>query len=170
MKTLFLIVFLCIVSCATVKYSSSARPTGPRTITKTRATPKDVPTIRLAQDNVPDFWTARPTIIDTNSFADQHQLQNPIPGIHPRPAKFLPPHQKPDFDMVGPPNELRSGFGNTSTLIHDEGSFDAIANTSWNPPDPSLAVGPNHVVVTVNTAIAFYGQRRQRTVFCKPRQ
>ncbi|MBL8839983.1 MAG: hypothetical protein JNL90_00460 [Planctomycetes bacterium] len=34
--------------------------------------------------------------------------------------------------------------------------FDGIANTGWVPPDPCLAVGPNHVVQTVNMKIAWY--------------
>ena len=84
-----------------------------------------------------------------------HQITDAIEGPHPRPAKFLPPHKKPHFEENGPPNELRAGLGNSNTTINDEGGFDAIPNTVWNPPDPSLAVGPDHVVVTVNMAIAF---------------
>ncbi len=156
MKTTILIGILCFAGCSTAKSVSSAGPEGPRPNAKTWVTPENVPTIHLSQDNVPDFWTATPTIIDTNAFTDKHQLNGPIPGKHPRPAKFLPPHHKPDFDLTGPPNELRAGIGNTSTTIHNEGGFDAISSTIWSPPDPSLAVGPNHVVVTVNMAIAFY--------------
>jgi len=156
MKTMILIGILCLASCNTLKHSNSAGPDGPRPNAKTWVTPKGVPTIRLDKDNVATKWTAMPTIIDTTSFTDTHQLHGPTPGKHPRPAKFLPPHHKPNFDVTGPPNELRSGFGNTSTVIQDEGGFSAIASTPWSPPDPSLAVGPNHVVVTVNMAIAFY--------------
>ena len=156
MKTVILIGFLCLASCTTPTNNNAAGPIGPRPNAKTWVTPKNVPTINLGKENVATHWTATPTIIDTNSFTDKHQLQGPMPGPHPRPAKFLPPHQKPDVDMTGPPNSLRAGFGNSSTIIHDEGGFNAIANTIWSPPDPSLAVGPNHVVVTVNMAIAFY--------------
>ncbi|MDP7004902.1 MAG: hypothetical protein QF718_01655 [Phycisphaerales bacterium] len=159
MKTLFMIIFfsfLCFAGCSTTKSVTNAGPEGPRPNSKKWVTPEHVPVIDLTQDNVPGFWTVTPTIIDTHSFADKHQLHGPVAGPHPRPAKFLPPHHKPDFDTTGPPNNLRSGFGNTSTVIHDEGGFDAIAQTPWTPPDPSLAVGPNHVVVTVNMAIAFY--------------
>ena len=156
MKTVILIGFLCIASCGASQKSRNAGPIGPRPNAKTWVTPEHVPTIDLSRENVPSFWTATPTIIDTNSFASQHQLKGPIRGPHPRPAKYLPPHHKPNFDATGPPNELRSGFGNTSTVIHDEGGFNTISSTVWSPPDPSLAVGPNHVVVTVNMAIAFY--------------
>ncbi|MEE2912714.1 MAG: hypothetical protein VX436_02800, partial [Planctomycetota bacterium] len=60
----------------------------------------------------------------------------------------LPPH--------GPPNDLRTGIGQSETTIYNEGGFTALVQTPWTPPDPSIAVGPNHVVVTVNMAIGFY--------------
>ncbi len=35
-------------------------------------------------------------------------------------------------------------------------NFPAIDATGWTPPDPDLAVGPTHIVNTVNVAIAFF--------------
>ena len=156
MKTLLITGFILIIGCSTTKNSIVAGPEGPRPNAKTWITPKNVPTIDLTQDNVPDFWTVTPTIINTLEFKDKHQVHGPIPGKHPRPANYLPPHKKPHFDEVGPPNGLRSGFGNSSTIVQDKSHFDAISATAWTPPDPSLAVGPNHIVATVNMAIAFY--------------
>ncbi len=156
MKSLLIACFMIVAGCAT---NDSKGPEGPRPTQKTWKTPTNVPTIDLSRDNVPDFWTATPTIINTNNFANMHQITDAIEGSHPRPAKFLPPHKKPHFEENGPPNELRAGLGNSNTTIHDEGGFDAIPNTVWNPPDPSLAVGPDHVVVTVNMAIAFYDKQ-----------
>jgi len=153
MKSILIACFMVVAGCAGI---DSMGPEGPRPTQKTWETPANVPTIDLSQDNVPDFWTATPTIIDTNAFSNRHQITGPIPGNHPRPAKFLPSHKKPQFEENGPPNTLRAGFGNSNTSINDEGGFDAIPNTVWNPPDPSLAVGPDHVVVTVNMAVAFY--------------
>ena len=50
----------------------------------------------------------------------------------------------PTPDSVGAPNaSLGRGFF-------------AIDQTPWNPPDPTLAVGPNHVLVTVNQSVAWY--------------
>ena len=42
--------------------------------------------------------------------------------------------------------------------IRREGNFGftAIVNTGWTPPDPHLAVGPNHIGVMTNGAIAFF--------------
>ena len=34
--------------------------------------------------------------------------------------------------------------------------FPAIGATGWVPPDPDVAIGPNHIVATVNVAIAFF--------------
>ena len=154
MKTLSIAFFMFITACSS--QVATRGPEGPRPNVTNRPAPKNVPTIDLSRDNVPDFWTATPTIIDTNSFTDKHQVRGPVPGPHPRPAKFLPPHKKPNFPEVGPPNQLTAGGGISNTAIHDESGFDAISNTAWNPPDPSLAVGPNHIVATVNMAIAFY--------------
>ena len=156
MKTLLITGFILIIGCSTTKNSIVAGPEGPRPNAKTWTTPKNVPTIDLTQDNVPDFWTVTPTIINTLEFKDKHQVHGPIPGKHPRPAMFLPPHKKPNFDEAGPPNSLRSGVGNTNTVVYDKSNFNAISSTAWTPPDPSLAVGPNHIVATVNMAIAFY--------------
>jgi hypothetical protein len=37
-------------------------------------------------------------------------------------------------------------------------SFDGIAVTGWIPPDNNLAVGPNHILETVNTSVAVYSK------------
>jgi hypothetical protein len=34
--------------------------------------------------------------------------------------------------------------------------FEAIQSTGWNPPDPDLAVGPNHIVAVVNVDMEFF--------------
>ena len=121
-----------------------------------RPVPAGVPTIDLSKNNVATHWTAYPTIIDTRTFVDNHQLKGHVEGPYRRPGTLLPPHKKPTNTQPGPPNNLRSGMGQSQTTIHDEGGFEAIVQTPWTPPDPSLAVGPNHIVVTVNMAIAFY--------------
>lgn len=148
---------LCFGGCVT-EQSASLGPIGARRdlIYKDHLPPQHVPTIHLAKDNVASFWEASATIIDTDSFANRHQLRGPVSGAHPRPAKFLPPHKKPHLDEIGPPNALRAGGGQTNTVVHNEVGFTAIVQTGWNPPDPSLAVGPEHIVVTVNMAIAFF--------------
>lgn len=154
MKSISIVSFLLITACSS--QIVQVGPDGPRRHDPLRPVPVDVPTIDLTLDNTPDFWTARASIIDTTNFADQHQLKGAATGPHIRPAQLLPPHKKPNFDTVGPPNTLMAGIGNSNTVIRDEGGFETIVQTPWTPPDPCLAVGPNHVVVTVNMALAFY--------------
>jgi hypothetical protein len=153
-QTTFFVPFLVLAACSSQNVINM--PEGPRPNKKTWETPKDVPIIDLSEDNVPDFWTATPTIIDTATFTDKHQVKGFVVGEHPRPAAFLPKHKKPKFEEFGPPNRLVAGGGISNTSMHDLSGFDAIPSTVWNPPDPSIAVGPNHVVATVNMAIAFY--------------
>jgi hypothetical protein len=48
---------------------------------------------------------------------------------------------------------LQSGEVGTSFVLH---SFAANNATNWIPPDPSMAVGPNHVVTSVNQEISIW--------------
>jgi len=62
------------------------------------------------------------------------------------------PHEPPVFDSrhvaVDAPRE---------TVLGPAGlGFTAINSTGWTPPDPHMAVGPQHVVVMTNGAIAFF--------------
>ncbi|MBN2384418.1 hypothetical protein JXQ70_16200 [bacterium] len=45
--------------------------------------------------------------------------------------------------------------------------FEAVSGTSWTPPDPELAVGPNHIVVIVNGQIAFF-DKAGTSLFSQP--
>jgi hypothetical protein len=121
--------------------------------------PTDVPRIDVSRDNVAATWFCEPTIIDTALFESQHQLTAPWEGPTARPGKLLPPHksQKPALERSGPPNDLRPGeVGSTRLSPNNIWGFHGIQQTPWTPPDPSIAVGPEHVLVTVNMAIAWY--------------
>lgn len=62
------------------------------------------------------------------------------------------PHRPPTFDPLDVDHAEREF---AATAEGDIG-FTAIVSTGWTPPDPHLAVGPNHVVVMTNGAIAFF--------------
>jgi hypothetical protein len=47
-------------------------------------------------------------------------------------------------------------FNPTSHALTGLVGFQGISNTGWTPPDPDLAVGPNHLVQMTNGAIAFF--------------
>ncbi|MHC4427544.1 MAG: hypothetical protein ACYS0D_02955, partial [Planctomycetota bacterium] len=67
------------------------------------------------------------------------------------------PHQPPTFDPK------RRAHGVREIRVGADPGFTAIFNTGWTPPDPHLAVGPDHVVVMTNGAIAFFTKDGQLT-------
>jgi PA14 domain/Bacterial Ig domain len=96
-------------------------------------------------------------IIDTRTFQPQVQVTDAT-GVVREIEDMLPIDEGQEEREVpkGPRNALVPG----DTL--DEGRanvtrlFPTIGATGWNPPDPTLAVGPNHVIVCVNMTLAFY--------------
>jgi hypothetical protein len=106
-------------------------------------------------------------IIDTRTFPKQRE--DLFPGEPHRVREKLPPHEKPRADGVvvaGEPNDLRAEptlDGPDAGRTNPTQMFATITATGWNPPDPTLAVGPNHVVVTVNSRIAFYTKAGAQT-------
>ncbi|MFT7485963.1 MAG: hypothetical protein ACI9F9_001816 [Candidatus Paceibacteria bacterium] len=67
------------------------------------------------------------------------------PAIPHQPPSFAPPSGALDVDRTAVTHPLTTTIG-----------FPGIMNTGWTPPDPDLAVGPNHVVQMTNGAIAFF--------------
>jgi hypothetical protein len=62
------------------------------------------------------------------------------------------PHRPPTFDPADidrGEREIRLGPGG-------DFGFTGIVSTGWTPPDPHLAVGPEHIVLMTNGAIAFF--------------
>ena len=58
----------------------------------------------------------------------------------------------------GTPNNLISGGALTDPRISlaSNALFPGISATGWEPPDPDIAVGPNHIVEVVNSTIAIF--------------
>jgi len=81
--------------------------------------------------------------------AESSYDQNPqIESIVQIPAPRIIPIQKLPIDP-----EERERFRPAPRRY---ASFDGLSNTGWVPPDCTLAVGPNHVLQTVNMKIAWY--------------
>ncbi len=104
----------------------------------------------------PVAWgVAEATVIDTRSFAQQ--IVRDGAGRANRAVKeMLPEHTGGrQRNLGGEPNNLPVGglTARPRTMIED--AFPGIDQTGWVPPDPSLAVGPNHIVTSVNQDIAF---------------
>ncbi len=62
------------------------------------------------------------------------------------------PHIPPTFDPLAIDQADEREFVNTRGTF----GFTAVNNTGWTPPDPHMAVGPNHIVVMTNGRIAAY--------------
>jgi PA14 domain-containing protein/Big-like domain-containing protein len=96
-----------------------------------------------------------PTIIDTRSFGQQIVREGA--GRANRAVKeMLPEHTgRRQRNLGGEPNNMPVGGLTATPRTVIEDAFPGIDQTGWVPPDPSLAVGPNHIVTTVNQDIAF---------------
>ncbi|MCC6675883.1 MAG: hypothetical protein IT436_01950 [Phycisphaerales bacterium] len=97
---------------------------------------------------------ARATIIDTRRIPSISDA--PVPGPTQRIRNYLPPHTAPGAVPRGEPNGLPLGGTLEQPRVRAETLFAGIGQTGWVPPDPALAVGPAHIVTTVNQKIAFY--------------
>ncbi len=74
------------------------------------------------------------------------------------------PHQPPVWDPELRREQEPFG-GDPSPVPLSDGGFFGVASTGWTPPDPHLAVGPDHVVVMTNGAIAFFTKDGTRTFY-----
>ena len=67
------------------------------------------------------------------------------------------PHEPPTYDprLVEAPNQAREPvLAGSGEVV----GFLGFNNSGWTPPDPSLAVGPNHLMGIVNGHIALYSK------------
>ncbi len=78
------------------------------------------------------------------------------PEKNRRVKEILPPHERPGPTVQGRPNALTVGGVLPEPRSSAQTLFPGINQTGWTPPDPTLAVGPNHVLATVNMSIAWY--------------
>jgi hypothetical protein len=123
--------------------------------------PQNRDLIDLTEEGVFVKRTVAPQIIDTRVF-DPQIAPVVIGNDDARRVKVhLPIHTRPEAEPENPEAALRDfpmgGLLGSSTV--DPASvveFSGIDRSGWIPPDPTLAVGPNHVVVTVNQSLAFY--------------
>lgn len=101
------------------------------------------------------FAVAEAQIIDTTRFAQQ--IVRSEGGKSPRRVgSMLPPHDRQPLTLNEAPNRLPVGINHDEPRATIEENWPGIGQTGWVPPDPNLAVGPNHIVTTVNQDIAFY--------------
>lgn len=122
--------------------------------------------IDLSDPSNPVQWVVEAEIIDTNALAVRNQITGPFDGEIRMIKHVLPKHGR---DKTMPPPNMNGILPIGEAVSMDRinagagTGFEGIAQTEWSPPDPSLAVGPNHVVETVNAAIAFYDKSGNQT-------
>lgn len=105
-----------------------------------------------------------PTFI--NSVPHPVSASKPIRKYHKIP--FTPPADEVDklitgtYDANNPHNIMDPSANRadkSSDLFSPCRSYAGIFDTGWNPPDPHVAVGPDHIVVVVNSSIAVYDKK-----------
>jgi hypothetical protein len=123
---------------------------------------KETPTYQVSKGTV----TVSPT---TTSPAAINAVPHPISTNKPM-RKYHKPPMVPPADKLAlivkeqyDPNNPRHVVDRATTadlkaIMSSEPcrSYVGINNTGWNPPDPHVAVGPNHLVAVVNSSIGIY--------------
>lgn len=100
--------------------------------------------------------TALATVLDTRLIHPQIQAGSRwLAEVTPI-KNLLPVHERTWTPRRGAPNSLPLGELTTDRRARPISGFPGIAQTPWTPPDPTIAVGPDHIVQTVNMTIAFY--------------
>lgn len=61
-------------------------------------------------------------------------------------------------DLGGETNSLPVGGIEPIDRVTPVAKWPAVNATGWNPADPTMAVGPNHVIVTTNATLAFFSK------------
>ena len=136
-----------------------AHPFADRTIPPSGMDPAQLPPpIKISGIGGSAHGTTQPVVIDSRRFNPQVAERPPWIGEQIRPGSILPAHSRNKTLINGAPNALTSGTLTDRPRIDGAtlAFFPGITSTPWTPPDPTIAVGPNHVLETVNMEIAWY--------------
>jgi hypothetical protein len=119
----------------------------------------------VTKENAPVRGFASAGIIDTRTIPQKPD--DLFPGVGSLVENRLPEGDDEEMEerayVRGAPNDLLAGKTLDEGRTNVTNVFPAITATGWVPPDPTLAVGPNHVVVTVNSKVAFYTKAGTQT-------
>jgi hypothetical protein len=117
--------------------------------------PRQLAPANLTEPGAVVWGTTPAEIIDTTT---HQQVLNPVAGSHRRVRELLPPHESQWTLPLGPPNDLAVGGMLDTTRTSAVAVFPGITDTGWVPPDPTHAVGPDHIVSTVNMTLAIHAK------------
>jgi hypothetical protein len=124
-------------------------------VSSTSGEPRQLEPADLTEPGAVVWGTAPAAIIDTTT---HQQIQYPVDGPDRRVKELLPPHESQWTLPLGPPNSLPVGSTLDTPRASAVKTFPGISDTGWTPPDPTHAVGPDHIVSTVNMSLAFYAK------------
>ena len=96
------------------------------------------------------------TSIDSRDWNPQIRKSSIYKGELIRPGKLLPKHSRDKTIPRNPPNDLVAGKLNGRLRAEPTVAFPGVDQSPWRPPDPSIAVGPDHVVTVVNMELAWF--------------
>jgi hypothetical protein len=108
---------------------------------------------------IDDYTTGRCECVVESSLIHQPQIER-VPDF-PR-QRVIPIHKLPIPEGQRPEDR---GF---SPRPRCYAGFSGVNDTGWFPPDPTLAVGPNHVVELVNATISWYDKATGAVQFSAP--
>lgn len=161
----------CVSGSASVSSGSEPAALNPGGADPVAALPVDQrpPSIVINDPNGFTRTTFEPTIYDTRLVTPQIQMSEPFTGQVKAIKNELPKHSRDKTLENIPDNERTMPVGQAieadRVSTSGGGGFPGIAQTEWTPPDPTIAVGPNHIVETVNAAIAFYDKSTGNQTF-----
>ncbi|MFN7314636.1 MAG: PA14 domain-containing protein [Phycisphaerae bacterium] len=154
----------------TVKPSSNAgfvpplplAPEGSPSRTGGGAIPADA--IDLTKPGAVVRRTVAAQVLDTRRMVDTSEKADKTPITTRRIRTMLPDHPSAPIPPSDAMDVVQQQGSMTEQPMTMPGQlWTGVTATGWNPPDPTLAVGPNHVVVTVNQTIAFYNRAGARS-------
>lgn len=151
------VAFFVLAACSTHERHPFALPGGGWKVPASGVDPLTLPPPRAMVVDGPSLaGETSATRIDSRSWSPAIRNRAPFDGALRRPAKLLPPHSRDKTLLRTPPNDLVAGTMNDRVRITPKAFFPAIDQSPWRPPDPSIAVGPGHVVTVVNMEIAWF--------------
>lgn len=138
------------VESGTMNAAPESAPSMPR-----KALARTAPIADLSKPGAVVWGSAAVELVDTKSLPNI--VDEPFVAADARLIRsILPKHDKLPPPPKGEPNDLVAGATMDEARTIPERLYPSISSTGWNPPDPTLAVGPNHVLVAVNQDVAWY--------------
>src|SRR5438552_9434628 len=107
---------------------------------------------------VPSAQTITPTVMVPDQTATSQPLSQGRDDTKADDKKVHRPKPLPKHQGGETGDEARQTSAIASTGVHDGISFPGVGASGSAPPDTNMAVGPNHILQTVNSRYAIYNK------------